>query len=326
MQRTDRIDRWLNPRDLQIFAVVAEHGNISKAADSLAISRPVISRMIANLERTLGVPLFDRSPQGVEPTLYGRALRRLAVTVFDDLRQGMQEIEFLADPTAGELRIGCNESMTAGLVTAAIGRLSRRYPKLIFHMELGNSEVLQLRTLRERNCEFVVARQIAPQPDMDAEALFHEQPLVWVGPRSKWLGRRKIGLAELADQPWILTTFDVQPGAPLFEAFRAAGLPVPQARITGMSFALRNTLMATGHFLTLIPDSMLEFGPKPSSINVLPVALPRWQLPIAIITLKNRTLGPVAQLLIGCIRELAEPLAKREKSRVARAPTVIPAK
>ena len=52
---------------------------------------------------------------------------------------------------------------------------------------------------------------------------------------------------------------------------------------------------------------------EPSSINVLPVVLPGWQLPIAIITLKNRTLGPVAQLLIACIRELAEPLAKREK-------------
>jgi DNA-binding transcriptional LysR family regulator len=185
MQWTHRIDRRLNPRDLHLFMVVAEHGNISKAADSLAVSRPVISRMIAGLERTLGVPLFDRSPQGVEPTLYGRALRRLAVTVFDDLRQGMQEIEFLADPTAGELRIGCNESMAAGLLTAAIGRLSQRYPKLIFHMELGTSDVLQLQTLRERRCELVVARQIAPHPDpdMDTEALFHERPLVWVGPR-----------------------------------------------------------------------------------------------------------------------------------------------
>jgi DNA-binding transcriptional LysR family regulator len=111
MQRTHRIDRRLSPRDLHLFAVVADHGNISKAADSLAISRPVISRTIANLERLLGVPLFDRSPLGVEPTLFGRALRKLAITVSDDLRQGVQEIEFLADPTAGELRIGCNESM-----------------------------------------------------------------------------------------------------------------------------------------------------------------------------------------------------------------------
>lgn len=320
MERTHRIDRRLNPRDLHLFMVVAEHGNISRAADSLAISRPVISRTIASLERTLGVPLFDRSPQGVEPTLYGRALRKLAVIVSDDLRQGMQEIEFLADPTAGELRIGCNESMTAGLVTAAIGRLSKRYPKLIFHKELGTSDVLPQQTLRERRCELVVAMHITPQPDMDAESLFHERPLVWVGPRSKWLGRRKIRLADLADEPWILTKFDVQPGAPFFEAFRAVGLPVPQARITSSSFASRNTLMASGHFLTLIPDSMLEFGPKPSSIKVLPVVLPRWRQPIAIITLKNRTLSPLAQLLIKSIRELAAPLAKREKRAADRVP------
>jgi len=272
-----------------------------------------ISRTIAGLERSLGVPLLDRSPQGVEPTLYGRALRKLAITVFDDLRQGTQEIEFLADPTAGELRIGCNESMTAGLVSAAIGRLSGRYPKLIFHMELGASDVLQLQTLRERKCELVVARPIAPQSDMDVEVLFHEQSFVWVGRHSKWLGRRKIGIEELVDEPWILTSFEVQPGAPLFEAFRAVELRVPQARITSSSFALRNSLMATGRFLTLIQGSMLQFGPRPSLINVLPVALPRWRLPIAIITLKNRTLSPVAQLLIDCIRELAAPLAKREK-------------
>jgi DNA-binding transcriptional LysR family regulator len=210
------------------------------------------------------------------------------------------------------------------LLTAAIGRLSQRYPKLIFHMELGTSDVLQLQTLRERRCELVVARQIAPHPDMDTEALFHERPLVWVSPRSKWLERRKIGLAELVDDAWILTAFDVQPGAPLFEAFRAAGLPVPHARITSMSFALRNTLMATGQFVTLIPESMLEFGPKPSPINVLRVALPRWRLPIGIITLKNRTLSPVAQLLIACIRELAAPLARRENRAAARAPLAVP--
>jgi DNA-binding transcriptional LysR family regulator len=316
MERTDRI-RQLNPRDLRVFAVVAEHGNISKAAESLAISRPVISRTIAGLERALGVPLFDRSPKGVEPTFYGRALRKLAISVLDDLRQGMQEIDFLADPTAGELRIGCNESMTAGLVAAAISRLSRQYPKLNFHMELGDSEVLQLQTLRERKCELVVARQIAPQPDMEAEALFPDQPLVWVDSRSKWLGCCEIGIAELADEPWILTTLDVQPGAPIFEAFRAVGLPVPRARITSTSFALRNTLVATGGFLTLIPESMLEFGPKPSPIRVLPVILPRWRMPIAIITLKNRTISPVAQLLMGYIRELAAPMARRHRHGVA---------
>jgi DNA-binding transcriptional LysR family regulator len=107
MASMDSIHRQLSPRDLHVFKTVAEHGNISKAADSLALSRPVISRTIAGLEHRLGVPLFDRSPQGVEATLYGRALHKLAITVFDDLRHGMQEIKFLADPTVGELRLGC---------------------------------------------------------------------------------------------------------------------------------------------------------------------------------------------------------------------------
>src|SRR6266571_4103454 len=131
MPRTNRIDRRLNPRDLHIFRVVVEHGNISKAADRLAISRPVISRTIAGLERRLGVPLFDRSQQGVEPTLYGRALHKLAITIFDDLRRGVQEIEFLADPTAGELRLGCSD-WAAGAVGVAVDRMSRRYPRITF--------------------------------------------------------------------------------------------------------------------------------------------------------------------------------------------------
>ena len=104
---------------LHVFKTVVEHGNISKAANSLAISRPVISRTIAGLEHRLGVPLFDRSPQGVEPTLYGRALHKLAITVFDDLRRGVQEIEFLADPTAGDVRIGWRARRIPGFVGVA---------------------------------------------------------------------------------------------------------------------------------------------------------------------------------------------------------------
>jgi hypothetical protein len=144
---------------------------------------------------------IDRSPHGVEPTLYGQALRKLAVTVFDDMRQAMQEIEFLANPTAGEVRIGCDEAMTGGLVAAAIDKLSQRHPRLVFHMEGGSHDVLQIQSLRERKCDLVVARHLAGQPDLDAEVLFHEQLLVWVSPNSKWLCRRKIGIAELVDEP-----------------------------------------------------------------------------------------------------------------------------
>src|SRR5215207_7578712 len=101
MEWSDRIGRRLKPRDLHVFMAVAERGNMARAAEQLAISRPVVSKTIAALEHTLGVPLLDRTPRGVEPTGYGRALLRRSLAVFDELRASVKEIEFLADPSAG---------------------------------------------------------------------------------------------------------------------------------------------------------------------------------------------------------------------------------
>jgi DNA-binding transcriptional LysR family regulator len=85
-----------------------------------------VSDAIANLEDVLRVRLFDRSSKGVEPTIYATVLLRCAFVVFDELRQGIREIEFLANPTMGEVRIGCAESLMTGLLPTVIDRLSRR--------------------------------------------------------------------------------------------------------------------------------------------------------------------------------------------------------
>jgi len=286
---------------------------MAKAAERLAISRPVISKTIAGLERTLGVPLFDRSPQGVEPTLYGRALCKRSVAIFDELRQSVKEIEFLADPTVGELRVGSNETVAGGLVSAVIDRLSRKHPQLVFHLEVGTTPTLQFYFLRERKCEVVIGRPWAatPEPDMDMEPLFYERLVVVAGPRNKWIGRRGIGLADLVDQPWILSQTEVEPGSPVAKAFRAIGSGIPQATVICGSVNLRNSLLATGRFLTAVPSSVLHLGPQRTPFKLLPIELPPWHLPVSIMTLKNRTLSPMAQLFIDCVTEVAKPLTKK---------------
>jgi DNA-binding transcriptional LysR family regulator len=306
----ERIGRRLKPRDLHIFMSVVEHGNMAKAAEHLSISRPVVSKTITDLEHILGVPLFDRTPQGVEPTAYGRALSARSIAVFDELRQSVKEIEFLADPTSGELRIGCTETLTAGLVATAIEQLSRDHPKLVFQMELADVATLHFRFLRERKCELIVSRALPGpgEPDMNAEPLFHEKFVVVVGPESKWLRRRRVALAELTDAPWILSSFEFLPGTPLFEAF--TGLKFQRAIIFSNSLSLRTKLLADGRFVTLVPGSVLQFGSKHLHFKRLPVELPRSPLPIVITTLKNRTLSPMAQLFIERIRELVKPLAR----------------
>src|SRR5258705_8992330 len=127
MKWTDRIGRRVKLRDLHIALAVADAGSMTRAAEELAVSYPVVSKTISELENTLGVKLFDRSISGVEPTHYGRALLETGVAVFDEMRKGLQQIDFIKQPDAGELRIGSSIVVDAGFVPAVIERFSQDF-------------------------------------------------------------------------------------------------------------------------------------------------------------------------------------------------------
>src|ERR1700730_15435019 len=164
------IGHRLKLQHLKIITAVAEWGRMAKAAKHLAISQPVVSKMIADLEKMLGVHLFDRSPQGAEPTLYGRALLKRSVAIFDDLKASVDEIKFLADPTAGELRIGRTEPLLAGLGFAGIDRLSRQYPRMVFHAVEADSTTLLNRDLPERRIELAIVPLLSRSVGEDLQA------------------------------------------------------------------------------------------------------------------------------------------------------------
>jgi DNA-binding transcriptional LysR family regulator len=305
--------RRLKLRELQILTTVVQAGTMGKAAVQLALSQPAVSKAIAEIEHTLGVPLLDRSAQGVEPTLYGRVLLKWATAVFDDLRQGMREIEFLTDPTAGEVRVGSTEIMNAGLLPAVIDRLSRRYPRLVFTVMQAPTIAAQYRDLRDRRVDFVFGRMMTPienENDLDAEILFEDPLFVVASAGSKWLQRRKIEPAELIDEPWSLTPHDSGIGPFVTQAFRARGLAMPRLTVRSNSPHLMYALVHTGRFLSMAPVSTLRLSGKRLGLKALPVDLPIQPGPIGLVTLKNRTMSPVAKLFVDCARKLAKPFAK----------------
>src|SRR4051812_4446055 len=186
MRSIDGIGRRVRLNDLQVFLVVAEAGSMGKAAERLHTSQSAVSRTITQLEHTFGVRLLDRSTHGVDPTQYGRALLQCGIEVFDDLRQRIRNIEFLSDPTAGELRIGTTEPLSVGLVADAISRLSRQHPRIIFHVTLGDAAALY-RELKKRKIDIVVARTLAiVDEDVKAEVLFEDTYAVAAGAQNRW--------------------------------------------------------------------------------------------------------------------------------------------
>ena len=312
MSRTasdNRISRRLRFRDLQVFFAVVQYGSMAKAANELGVTQPAVSEVVAGLEHAFGVRLFDRSPQGVEPTIYGRALLKRGVAAFDELKQGIRDIEFLADPTKGEVRIGCSDALAGGILAPFVQKFCRRYPGIAITIEPVQGATLELPELHSRKLDVVLNRLSRPQADdpfgeeLDVEVLFEDEAVVAAGASSRWARRRKITLADLHEASWVGTLPKTLTRTLLDRAFEAARLPPPAMRVMTYSVQLRAHLLATGDFLTAMPKSMLKLNPECRSLKQLPVRLPGPGFPVAIITLKGRTPTSPVLLFLDRLRE-----------------------
>jgi DNA-binding transcriptional LysR family regulator len=316
-----RLGRHVKLRDLNVLLTVARCGSMGKAAAQLSVSQPAISKTIAEMEYALGVRLLDRGPQGVEPTIYARRLLDGGLVAFDELKQAMRHIAFLADPTAGELRIGANHVLAAGLVAAVIDQLARQYPRIAFHLDAADPGTTY-RALEARKVDLVAGHFYVPiaEEHMHADVLYDEPHVVVAGARNPWTRHSRLQLAELMNQPWTLPPPDSPLGTVIRRAFRASGLDFPRTAVYAITAAARNALVASGHFLSIVPYSMSVFRGTHPPLKRLAIELPTMRIPVGIVTLKNRTLSPVAQLFIDRARALAKSKAKPAVIRQARTP------
>jgi DNA-binding transcriptional LysR family regulator len=305
----DRIRRRLRLRDIDILMAVIDAGSMSKAAARFNMTQPAVSKVIADLEHTLGARLVDRSQRGVEPTPHGLALVKRGAAVFDELRHGVEDLDFLSDPTAGEIRIGCTEMVASAIVWPVLDRLTQQYPRMAFHIVAGDAPALN-RDLSERKVELVIARIASPiSEEHAADTLFQDRLVVATGAKNPLTRRRRMALADLADEPWLLP-FDNMFATLVADSFRASGLAPPRLTVSTSSINLRNELWATGRFITLIPDFALRLPRRHPLLRALPVDLPNSWHPVAIRTMKNRELSALAQLFCERVRALTKPLAK----------------
>jgi DNA-binding transcriptional LysR family regulator len=248
-----------------------------------------------------------------EPTLYGDALLKWAVVVFDDLRQAVKEIELLSDPASGEVRIGSTDSMIAAFVPAVIDRFSRQFPRVVFNVLPSLTFADQYKALRERNIDLIVGRLVLPianAKDFNSEILFEDPmvPVAAVG--SERFRRRSIEPTELLDARWCIPPESSFVRPLIAEAFRAKGLDAPVHTVGSNSIPLPTALLATGRFVGVLSGSTLRLAGKRLGLRRLPVQLPIRPLTTGIVTLKKRALSPTVQLFIKCARDVSKPFVK----------------
>jgi len=240
--------------------------------------------------------------------------------VFDELRQGVEDLATLSDPNAATLRIGSSPANEAGLVPRVIERLARRFPRMRFIISTGTT-ASRMEALRERRVDIWVARAHTddPGPDFQFDPLMHERLLVVTSRTSPWAKRPKPSLSALAKAPWIIAQPELMQGSPVRRAFAAEGLALPETLIISDSLNFRLSMLQTGQHVTFMPDSAVLLAPPLPWLRVLPIALPRWHLPVVVATLRHRRPTAAASLFIAEAHAVIREIAAQD-------PTMLPAR
>src|SRR6516225_6815792 len=204
------------------------------------------------------------------PKASGRALIKRGVAVFDELRQGMREIETIKDPTIGEVHIGATSTIAeVGIVAAVIGQMSQKYPRINFHVVEATPEWL-FHELRERSLDLIILLTFdaVASNDIVSEMLYEDRMVIVAAADNPWTRQSRVELADLVDENWTLPELEHPVTSIVASAFRAIGCEAPRVTATAAPGRIRDTLLATGRFLTVVQESALHFGATLSELKV----------------------------------------------------------
>ena len=286
----------LHLKHLRLIAAIAEHRQVSLAADALGMTQPAASRTLAEAEARVGVPLFERHPKGMLPTNAGEGLARRARNILDELTDAADEVERLRLGRGGIVRIGTVTGAAVGYVVPAIRALKEQSPEAEVHVDVANSEELisGLLALRHDMILGRVPMRMAPA-GLSMQRARGERVQIVASAGHAAAARDAVSLADLVGAEWVMQG----PGAPIRraveDAFLNLGAPLPRnvtntASLLMALAQLRNPVVVTpvsqevAHLLT---------GGR-SDFVILPVQEPILVAPYSLITLRDRRLSPVA--------------------------------
>lgn len=231
-------------------------------------------------------------------------------------------MQSLADPTAGEVRVGCPETV-APLLPPIIEKLARTHPRVLVAVSDVLGPTLDIPQLRDRILDVALIRFAGPADqhrhadDLNVEVLFNDELVIVAGKTSSWARDQRIDLAKLADARWILPPLTTSNSRTVFQAFRERGLGLPKVAMTTFSVHLRTSMVADGTHVSVLPRSIVQLDPARSMLKVLPIELPKHDFPLGIITLSRRMPNPVVQLFIQHVRAGLKTMAPPQRVRRA---------
>jgi len=296
----------LKARQLALLVAIAEYRSLRQAAQHIAVTQPAATRMLADLEHALGVPLFDRFAWGMQATLYGDTMIRYARGVLTDLSEARDEIAALASGAKGKLRVGSVTGAVPGLVAPALRAVRQHRPGLKVFVLVNTSDVLAS-ALRQGTLEVAIGQlpTDAERADFDVEPLRRE-PLCLVARAGHPLARAgRIDVAALGGMTWILHPPESRMRADVDALLARTRLRLPGDVIETVSIVATLALLQGSDNVSILPLDLARHYADYGLLARLPFALPAGGSATELLTRANRRLAPAAQEFATTLRSLA---------------------
>ncbi len=293
-------------RQLRQFLAAVEHGNLGRAAESLNITTPALSKSLANLEAELGARLVDRGPRGVTPTVFGESLARHAKAIAAEERHARNEIALLQGAGQGRIAVGGTASAGSALLVRALAALVRERPGVQVEVVGGRHETL-IAGLRDGGLDLVVTGfgAGAPEPDLEERVLAEDSYALAVATGHPLARRRRVKLAEVSPFPWVVASNigDVVPG--WARAFTDEGLTPPQPALASDSYLFIKSVLAEGDFVAVLPRDVIRPEEDARALAVLNVEGVGWTRRVRAVTRVRGTRPPAVGFLLETLEQLS---------------------
>ncbi len=299
----------LKPRHLQLLVALDSFRHIGRAAASLNLSQPAVSLSLGELEKGLGLPLFERHPRGVTPNAYGDCLVRHARRMLAGLEQAREELQALQAGTEGKVRVGALPAVTPALLPRALAAFKREHSASQVMVSEGSMDNL-LPQLRAGNLDLLVGRLMSRVADDVAEEVLYDGLNVVVVRHDHPLARRRrLQWPDLQDFPWVLPPAGSLAREPLDVALRQHGMALPADAIETLSISVISGYLQHTPAIGLLSRLVALPLVRDKALAILPLELPDPRRPIGVTWLKERPLSPAALRLVGCLQQAIEVVA-----------------
>jgi len=291
----------LKLNQLRLISAIAEHGQLSIAANSLSITQPAASRTLAEIEQILGTKLFERRAKGMELSLIGKVMAERANKVLIEMREISREVEELKLGIGGVARVGAVTGAAVTYVVPALQQLKKTSPYAEIHVEVGSSDVL-VRDLMAGVHDFVLGRipPIIDSRNFDVTRAQTETVDLIVRSGHELTDRGILSLRDLESYEWIIQSVGAPIRSAIETSFLDAGATMPRQIINTTSLLVMIAMLASSDGIVAMSREMSELLID-SKVGGNLVALPLEEkivvAPYYLIEVKGRKLSPVSDRL-----------------------------